>query len=386
MRNPAWMRQVSRRWLSARRGSGGAAPSVLASAGIAVGVAALVVVLGVMNGFQRGYMETILEISSFDLRVDPVGSTGDGDALHARLKGEAGVKSVVPFSETQVLAGGSDGRSQALKVRAIPRNTETEDPSFVRALGLPEGMLSGADGLVIGSEFARYLNVVVGDEIDILTMSTSREEGLSTASRRIPIGAIYHSGFYDFDMGLAFIARDRNYGIFPEAAPIPLSYGIKMDDRNRASLLVARLEEEDLGKVVGWRDYNKAFFGALRTEKTVMMILVGLIFVVVGVNIYQSMRRSVHGRMEEIALLRSLGAKAEEIRTIFIADGVAIGASGAFIGLVLGLLIATNVNEIIAGASAVMNWIASLFAGLPGRTPRTCPCSRPWISTSWRYR
>ena len=369
MSRRTWIRQVSRRWLSARKSAGGSGPSALAASGIAIGVAALIVVLGVMNGFQRGYIDTILEVSSYDVRLE----TRDRSAVEAdllpKLRSQKGVKCAVPFIETQVLASGSDGRSLPLRIRSLPADIDAMDPGFVSALGLAQGSLGGIKGLVIGSEFARFLNVVVGDEIDVLGVSADREEGISTYSRRLPVGAVFHSGFYDFDMGLAFIAEEGQVSALPSAGGTPISIGIKLEDRNRDAAFVSMLASLGIEGATGWHDYNKAFFGALRTEKTIMMLLVGLIFVVVGVNIFQSMRRSVHERMEEIALLRSLGGRASEIKGIFIADGLAIGFLGATAGLVLGLLIVANVNEILSFVGGVLNWASSAIAGLSGGRP-----------------
>ena len=376
MNRRAWIRQVSRRWFSARKSAGGSGPSALAAAGIGVGVAALIVVLGVMNGFQRGYIDTILEVSSYDVRLETAAGDGSEADLLSRIRSQKGVKCAVPFSEAQVLASGSDGRSQPLRVRTVPRDIDRMDPGFVAALGLPEGRLGDIKGLVIGSEFARFLNVVPGDEIDVLGVSADREEGISTWSRRLPVGAVFHSGFYDFDMGLAFVvvgggaaASPAAGGALSVAGGASRSIGIKLDDRNRDSAFVAKLEAMGIEGATGWRDYNKAFFGALRTEKTIMMLLVGLIFAVVGVNIFQSMRRGVHERMEEIALLRSLGGRASEIQGIFVADGLAIGFIGAMSGLVLGLLVASNVNGILAVSGSILNWISSAIAGLSGGRP-----------------
>ena len=97
-----------------------------------------------------------------------------------------------------------------------------------------------------------------------------------------------------------------------------------------------------------WRTYNKSFFDALFMEKLMMMVLVGLIFIVVGFNVYHSLRRSVHERMEEIAVLKAVGVPPGRIQAIFVLEGLIIGVSGALGGLVAGLLVAMNVNGVFA--------------------------------------
>ena len=117
---PAWIGFVSRRWFATRRESGGSASSLLAASGIAIGVAALVVVLGVMNGFQLGFIDSILQVSSFHIRVDDRRAGGIDSALVARIAAEPGVESVLPFAETRCLLSSRDGRTFPLTLRPFP--------------------------------------------------------------------------------------------------------------------------------------------------------------------------------------------------------------------------------------------------------------------------
>ena len=107
--------------------------------------------------------------------------------------------------------------------------------------------------------------------------------------------------------------------------------------------------------VSGWRDLNRLFFTALKTEKAMMMLLIGLVFVVVAVNIFHSLRRAVREREEEIATLRAIGATGASVRAVFVIEGLLIGAAGALVGNLLGLLLSYNVNEVFAAAELVVN-------------------------------
>jgi len=95
----------------------------------------------------------------------------------------------------------------------------------------------------------------------------------------------------------------------------------------------------------------------------VMMMLVGLIFIVVGVNIFHSMRKAVYGRVEDIATMKALGADSSSVRRVFLLDGAAAGAGGALIGLVVGLLVATNVNGVFDAVEAVVAAFYAAFGG-----------------------
>ena len=115
-----------------------------------------------------------------------------------------------------------------------------------------------------------------------------------------------------------------------------------------------------------WRDYNRAFFGALRTEKLMMFILVGLIFIVVGLNIFQAQRRIVLERREEIGLLRALGASDTAVRLVFVWDGFIIGLAGSCLGLVPGLLIAFHIPAFFSFLESAVNLFISLINTLSG--------------------
>jgi lipoprotein-releasing system permease protein len=379
---------VSGRWFAARKASGGSASSVLASAGIAVGVAALVVVLGVMNGFQMGYVDSILEISSFHVRIEDERSGGPDEELLSRLEGLPGLESILPFVETQVLLTTAEGRSMPLRVRALPEDAASRDPGLAPALGLEGKAFPPKEGIVLGAELARYLNLAAGDEIELLSVFSDPEEGVETRSHRFRVAKTFRSGYYDFDFGLGFVSFGEAEPLFPRDRPLPYVYGVKLKDRygdgafslKAAPLLAAGAPAGPAGegterpqaaapgsrRIETWREYNRSFFGALRTEKTVMMLLVGLIFAVVGVNIYHAMRRSVAERMEDIALLKAVGGGAEEIRSAFVLDGLAIGGGGALAGLLLGLLVAVNVNEVFGLVEAVANAAAALWSRVSG--------------------
>jgi lipoprotein-releasing system permease protein len=195
---------------------------------------------------------------------------------------------------------------------------------------------------------------------------------------RFLVTGIFRSGFYEYDLGWAFINIDRA-GEISGGRSRDLFLGIKLKNRwqDRAGIEQVRrtvgsqiIGEDVVPQVSSWRDYNRAFFGALRTEKLFMFVLVGLIFIVVGLNIFQAQRRSVLERREEIGLLRALGSTDMAVRLVFVWDGFIIGIAGAGIGMLLGLLIAWNITaffSILEGAVNffvnILNIIASPFLG-----------------------
>jgi lipoprotein-releasing system permease protein len=379
MRVRRWIGFVSLRWFAARKDSGGAASSLLASSGIAIGVAALVVVLGVMNGFQLGYIDSILDVSSFHVRVDDdrvVPGTlakGPDESLIARIAAESGAVSVLPFVETRCLISSRDGRSFPLSLRAVPDDAQRRDPGMMRAIGIeglePGKAWPGQGGIFLGAELARYLDLQPGSEADILVVSAGKEEGIDARTVKVRIDGLFRSGYYDFDFGMAVLPFSSASSFFPPGAALQFVYGVKLRDRYSDAAFCERLQA-DLGlgpeRVEGWRDYNRAFFGALRIEKTVMMFLIGLIFLVVGVNIFHSMRRAVAEKTEDIAVLKAMGASPDDVGRVFVIDGLVIGAGGALIGLMIGLLVAVNVNEVFSMVEAIVNGLSALVSRIAG--------------------
>jgi lipoprotein-releasing system permease protein len=124
--------------------------------------------------------------------------------------------------------------------------------------------------------------------------------------------------------------------------------------------------ERSVMRISTWRDYNKAFFGALRTEKLSMFVLVGLIFIVVALNIYQSQRRIVLERSEEIGLLRSIGATELCVRCVFAFDGVIMGLIGAGSGMAVALLVATHIKEFFTLIESVVNFFIAFLSAIAG--------------------
>jgi lipoprotein-releasing system permease protein len=374
-----WIGFVSLRWFATKRESGGSASAFLAASGIAIGVAALVFVISVMNGFQLGYIESVLEVSSFHVRVDDTRriagalSSAPDERLVSRIAALPGAASVLPFTETRCLVSSRDGRTFPLALRAVPDNAQSRDPDMMRTLGIDEAgarkAWPGGGGMFLGAELARYLDIRPGDEVDLVVVSAGGEEGIEARTIRFRIDGLFRSGYYDFDFGMAVLPFSAAGSIFPAGSEIRITYGVKLKDRYGDGRFLERLGSElGLGpdRAEGWRDYNRAFFGALRIEKSVMMLLIGLIFLVVGVNIFHSMRRAVAEKTEDIAVLKAMGASPEEIGRVFVLDGLAIGAGGALVGLVLGLLLAVNVNQVFAIVESSVNTLSSLASRLAG--------------------
>jgi lipoprotein-releasing system permease protein len=342
---------------------------VLAVLGIATGVLALIVIIAVMNGFQLGFIESILEISSYHLRLEsfPADKTGELQRLMLEIPG---VSCAVPFMEFQALARGKRSGQQAIFTRGLNQNAAEIDWKMKSRLDFEDGFfdLSQTNYILLGAELARRLGLGVGDEITLFSITgilsaEDESSGLNTCEIR----GIFRTGFYEYDYSWAFLNIENPAFIANESE---LKFGIKLVNRFNDGLVLEQAVNKLSGfedvRVSSWRDYNRSFFGALRTEKLFMFILVGLIFLVVGLNIFQAQRRSVLQRSEEIGLLRAVGGAKNAVRFVFVCDGGIIGFAGALIGLVLGLIVASNISTFFSLVEGIVNIFIGLLNILAG--------------------
>ncbi len=376
MRGNNWIFFTAFRYLKARKADRMLGPSFLSIAGIGIGVMALISVLGVMNGFQFGFIEDIININSFHIRVYSKESTIDSDILNY-LENIDGVESVLPFIDIQTLIKGNFSDFEAVNIRLIPGDIADYDPVMAKQLNLVSGELTlrNKDSILLGNQLAARLGVSVNDNISLISMEGSGFKSLSPSDRNYNISGLFQSGYYNFDRSMGFTILSNSQTI--SSGKEKLIYGIKLKDQYNDKAITFKIEEELGGiyDIQSWRVFNSSFFGALRTEKTAMMLVIGLIFIVVGVNIKHSLERSVVEKREEIGVLMSLGATPLSIRTIFIIEGFVIGILGSFFGLISGLLLTININLIFNGLESIVSFSEDLIKLIIS----------PFISTNFNY-
>jgi len=364
-----WIGFVAGRYVS--RGRRNSPATVFSVLGIATGVLALTVIIAVMNGFQLGFIESILEMSSCHVRIEGLNPEADAGFLN-KLRAVPEVLSVLPFKEINVLLRGRSSSLRGALIRGVPPGALTLDPGLASKLEMEDGSFDLGDpsGIVLGRELAHHLLVDTGNEVSLLSITGGIREEESNRSYRV--AGAFRSGFYEYDLGWAFINIDTAAELAGEAAQTVL--GIKLKNRWQDKIAIEKIKEvvalQDSGDSVvsvrSWRDYNRSFFGALRTEKLMMFILVGLIFIVVGLNIFQAQRRLVLERREEIGLLRALGSSSTQVRLVFVLDGFIIGFAGAMLGLIPGLFIAYNIQAFFSLLEGAVNLCIDLFNSVFG--------------------
>ena len=359
-----WIFDVSRRFASVDRKSRSSATSFLAVLVICFGVMSLVTVVSVMNGFQMSFVNAIMELSSFHIRVSNLESQAEADFLDSCADSKE-IRCVSPFYESQALLVGNKSKESAGIIRGVDARTCEFDEGFAREIKIVSGTfdLSSADSIVLGSYLAQSLGVTTGNTVNLLALSGGKDVELLSQNRQFKVTGIFECGYYDINQGYAFVSLEAAHMYFGEDAPV--FYGIKIRRPQNDGFVSAAIKSRFPDAAVqSWREYNRTFFGALRVEKNILMLLVFLIFVVVAVNIYNGMRRLVFERSQEIAALSALGGTSFQIKTIFVVRGFLTGAAGTVIGVVLGIFISLNIRSVFLGVSHCLYWLELFFTSV----------------------
>ena len=359
-----WIFDVSRRFASVDRKSRSSATSFLAVLVICFGVMSLVTVVSVMNGFQMSFVNAIMELSSFHIRVSNLESQAEADFLDSCADSKE-IRCVSPFYESQALLVGNKSKESAGIIRGVDARTCEFDEGFAREIKIVSGSfdLSSADSIVLGSYLAQSLGVTTGNTVNLLALSGGKDVELLSQNRQFKVTGIFECGYYDINQGYSFVSLEAAHMYFGEDAPV--FYGIKIRRPQNDGFVSAAIKNRFPDAAVqSWREYNRTFFGALRVEKNILMLLVFLIFVVVAVNIYNGMRRLVFERSQEIAALSALGGTSFQIKAIFVVRGFLTGAAGTVIGIVLGIFISLNIRSVFLAVSHCLYWLELFFTSV----------------------
>ncbi len=335
---------VALRYLSAKRRQAAISLiTVISVVGVMAGVAALVVALAINNGFRRELEERLLGASA---DINLLRTANDGiknyEDLAARLARLPHVVATAPALYEQVLIS-SHSRAQGVVIKGVDAKRELRVGNLLARLS--EGSLAGlsqnypgADPLIVGKELAKSLGVFVGD-----TVLVTSPQGYLTPLEVVPkfrhfrIVGVFDSGFYDFDATWAFTNLNAAQRLF-DLANVASVIEFKIDDIYQAESVA-----EEIRHAAGagfetstWMDQNRSLFSALRLERLVTVLTIGLIEVVAALNIFITLTMMVMEKHRDIAVLMSMGARQRQVWSVFTLHGLLIGGFGTLAGLTLG--------------------------------------------------
>jgi lipoprotein-releasing system permease protein len=342
--------------------------------GVAAGVASLIVALAINNGFRQDLQNRLLGSTSHVnlLRVQSDGIkdwrplmdrlakephvVADAPAIYEQVLISRGprargavLKGLVPASERKVsdlLNTVNVGSADALNEPAAnskaagegARSTPPAPEQSPTALAGVEERVAAMPPIILGKDMADQLGATVGSVVLVTSPQGELTPfGMVPKYNRFRVAGVFNSGFFDYDSSWAFTRLTDAQQLFGLGDLISV-IEFKVDDIYKADQFAGELEQA-AGPgfmATNWMEQNKALFRALRLERVVTFITIGLIVFVAALNILISLVMMVMEKTRDIAVLMSMGTRKSQVRRMFIAQGLLIGVIGTAIGLVLG--------------------------------------------------
>ena len=340
---------IALRYLRARRAQGFV--SVIAGfsfIGITLGVATLIVVMAVMNGFHIELLNKIVGVNGHIFLQGVETPLTDYQAVVDRVEKVPGVNLVIPMVE-----GAAAVSSPYQQTGGLVRGIRGAD--IVRLPGVAGNVQLGtlanfdtAKGVAIGSKMAETLSVRIGDRISILTAKGAETPfGVAPRIKSYPVVAIFNIGISEFDGIFVFMPLDEAQAFFNQDGQVSVIEAF-VDRPDQITEMRAKLDAV-VGRpmiMTDWTERNKSFFDALQIERTVMFVILTLIVLVAALNIISGLTMLVKDKGHDIAILRTMGATRGAIMRVFFITGAAIGTVGTAAGVILGLVLARNLEPI----------------------------------------
>jgi lipoprotein-releasing system permease protein len=354
---PLWLTEISMpfelwvalRYLKARRKQAVLSViTVISIIGVTAGVASLVIALAVTNGFRRHLQRSLLSAIP---HVNLMKVNGEGISnwreLIKKLEGLPHVVAAAPAVYAQVLLSGPQ-QSQGAMLKGVLPEDELRAGDLLRHLKAGSiARLSEPPGstempaIILGSDLADALGLRVGDT-GMVTSPRGRLSPLGELPRykRFLVAGIFDSGFYNYDAEWAFVSLKSAQQLFL-LDDLVSTIGLRVDDLYQAPQ-IAEETKKAAGAGFGatnWIEQNRTLFGALRFERTVTVLVIGLIVFVAALNLFIRLYLLVVEKNREIAVLMAMGAKPRQVRRIFQYQGLAIGGLGTALGLAAGYFV-----------------------------------------------
>jgi lipoprotein-releasing system permease protein len=317
--------------------------TLISIAGVAAGVAALIISLAINNGFRGTLQRDLLGATSHVniLAKDPGEGIHHWENLIARLRKLPHVIGTAPVLYTPVfLSSPLNGKGAILK--GVDVASELAVSGVLRHLksGSVDGIKTSRryPGIVLGSRLAQDIGAIPSSVISVISpQGELTPMGLRPGYQKFRVTGTFETGFYDIDDSWAYASLPAVQHILG-LTDVVNSIELRLDDLDRAPE-IARHAEEVAGREyssTNWQEQNKQLLNALKMERIVTSITIGLIELVAAINILITLTMIVMEKYRDLAILMSMGARRAQIRRILVLQGIIIGATGTAIGLILG--------------------------------------------------
>lgn len=343
---------IAKRYFFSRKGAFINFITIISILGVAVGVAALIIALSISTGFTETMKRKLGELYA-DLNIVGFGTEIDEKTFNevlSHLEKNSSIKGITP-----IVLGIGLVSSDFSKIPKVARVVGIEKESFNNVISLMKyvkgnGDLSsfedGSKGAIIGKDLAESLGVEEGDEITFLAPKmTQTPFGSIPKVLTLRITGILKSDYYLYDSEFVYLDFNLCQKLFTNKGIHSIQIRAK-DQKFIASLKneIVRVLDPKL-RVLDLMETNKEFFKALKMERLLLFFAIGLIVVVASLNIVSTLILLVMEKTKDIGLLRSVGASSNQIRTIFLLEGIMIGITGTILGNIIGISASFLLNK-----------------------------------------
>ena len=324
--------------------------SLISTLGVTVGVMAVIIALAVMTGLQQELRDRIFG-SNPHIYVSKAGGIADYNAEAARLRQLPHVIGAAPAVMGRALVTASRNQ-EFITLKGIDPQLEPSVSDVARTLvsgsldALAPQSADDIDGILLGKDLAANLGVMVGDRVVVLTPEgTLSPMGMIPGRKTLRVAGIFNLGLFEFDSTYGFVSLDVAKRML---ARDQVDYmQLRVDDMYRAPV-IARQVSASLGDRYVTQDLaemNRSLFSALWLEKIAVSLAIGLIVMVAALNIVASLILLVMEKHRDIAILKTMGAGAKSVTTVFMLQGLIIGVVGTAVGATAGWTISSVLDR-----------------------------------------
>lgn len=324
--------------------------SLISILGIALGITALITIMSVMNGFQIEVRERLLSMTAHASVTKLNAPIKDWQPLLEKAEAHPTVVGAAPYVSAQLMAVNRSQVTGTLMRGVLPElEPKVSDIGNQMVAGSLDDLQPGGFGVIIGTALADYLGVDVGQKVTLITPEANvTTVGVLPRMKRFTVVGLFNVGMYEYDRNLIFM-HQRDASVLMRLEGGVTGVRLALEDMFHARS-VARDLANDLAEdywVSDWTQQHSNYFKAVKTEKTIMFMILTLIIAVAAFNIVSTLVMVVNDKRADIAILRTIGASPLEIMGIFLVQGSMIGVLGTVIGAIGGVLLAINVPTVV---------------------------------------
>ena len=329
--------------------------SLASMLGILFGVLVLITVLSVMNGFEKELKGRILSmvshvtVSGIDGGTDELLS--DWRAAQGKIAHHSSVQGSAPFIQKQVMLS-ANGVPRGALIQGVLPDEQAKVADIAKQVidGDFENLQPRSYGISLGSGLAQQLGVIVGDKVTVITPQIRvTPAGMIPRMKRFTVSSVFQVNMAEYDNLAAFIHLRDASKLFKTKDQVT-GLRIKLDDSFKAQKIAQELRA-DLGdkyKAEDWGVLHKSLFEVMKIERLVMFFFLFLIVLVAVFNLISTLVMVVNDKQADIAILRTQGMSASQIKRVFMVQGTIIGFVGALLGAIFGVLLASNIEMIVS--------------------------------------